>query len=51
MSIAPSREPNPGDLPLQEPVKFDFVINLKTAKELGLSISPAILVGADELNE
>jgi putative ABC transport system substrate-binding protein len=33
----------PGELPIQEPVKFDFVVNLKTAKELGLTIPPAIL--------
>ena len=31
---------HPGDLPIQEPVKFDFVVNLKTAKELGLTIPP-----------
>jgi putative tryptophan/tyrosine transport system substrate-binding protein len=35
-----------GDLPLQEPAKFDFVVNLKTAKALGITISPAILVRA-----
>ena len=41
----------PGDLPIQEPVKFDFVVNLKTAKELGFTIPPPILGRADEVIE
>jgi putative ABC transport system substrate-binding protein len=39
----------PGDLPIQEPVKFDFVVNLKTASALSLTIPPAILDRATEV--
>ena len=41
----------PGDLPIQEPVKFDFVVNPKTAKELGLAIPTSILARADKVIE
>jgi putative ABC transport system substrate-binding protein len=42
---------NPAELPIQEPVKFDFIVNLKTAKALGLTLPLSILARADEVIE
>jgi putative ABC transport system substrate-binding protein len=45
------RGANPGEIPIEQPTKFEFVLNLRTAKSLGLTLTPSLPIRADDVIE
>ena len=43
------RDANPGDLPIEQPAKFEFIVNLKAANRIGLTIPPSVPARADQV--